>query len=245
MKFIEYSQGEIKYAVPDKAMYRDDVTQIYDPAKKGYKKMEDAGHHWICDGEFIMEMSPNEKQLVKSPLPAGMRGQALRAFGPLPFLFGAKKAEILQRYWVRTLPPPEGRKEFHLEAYPKFQSDAAAYQKVLVILGQEEYLPTSMVVYNVNFNHKNPAKTSYQFIERKENPINILNLAPWKKDFFEPKIPKDWKVVNIQPQGAATVARQPGPSQPAQQRFQPGQQTRQVPQSPSGSGPQRVSQRTQ
>lgn len=195
---IEYSEGEIKYAVPDKAMYKDTLTKVYDVAKKSYKDLPDGGHHWICDGENIIEMVPASKQMVKTELPEAMRGKALRTNGPLPFLFGAKAKEIMARYWVRTLPPREGQQEFHLEAYPKHQEDAANFQKVEIFLDGKKHLPSNMIVYNVNWSPQNPAKTSYQFLDAKENPINILNLAPWRKDFFEPTLPKGWQIVKVQ-----------------------------------------------
>ncbi|MCA9175402.1 MAG: TIGR03009 domain-containing protein [Planctomycetales bacterium] len=226
---LEYSEGDIRYAVPDKAMYKDTKSQVYDAATKKYKVLEEGGHHWVCDGEAIIEMVTATKQRITTKLPADMRGEALRTQGPLPFLFGAKVDEIKQRYWVRLLPPPENVKDrYYIEAYPKLQADAASFQKVWIILDTEMYLPISLVVYNVNYTPQNPGRTSYAFSKRKENPINIGSLirGPWREDFFAPKLPKGWTAVdqNIgqpvarqdQPGGVnpAPIGQQPGPGQP-------------------------------
>ena len=166
-------------------------------------------------------MVPSHKQMVKTQLPPDMQGDALRTNGPLPFLFGAKADEIMQRYWVRTLPPREGKQEFHLEAFPKQQADAANFKKVEIFLDGDKHLPSNIVVYNVNYTPQNPAKTSYLFEKRTENPINILNLAPWRKDFFEPKLPKGWQVVNVQQGGAAPQANLGGQPQAANNKPAP------------------------
>ena len=210
----EFSTGMIRYAAPDKAMYKDTKTQVYDVTKKAYKALDDgAGHHWICDGATIIEMVASNKQMVKTHLPPNMRGEALRTQGPLPFLFGAKADEIKQRYWVRMLNPPANVKDrYYLEAYPKRQADAANYQKVLIILDTAMYLPVNLVVYNVNYTPRNPARTSYEFAKRTDNPFDIRKFNPWAKDFFQPPVPKGWKVVNQQLGGGPAVAQRGQPA---------------------------------
>ena len=80
-----------------------------------------------------------------------MRGRAI-VDGPLPFLFGANAERIKQRYWIRPLPVPKDvEKEYWLEAFPKTRQDAANYQKVHVIISQDDFLPKGLVIFDRNF----------------------------------------------------------------------------------------------
>ena len=205
----EVSQGEIKYQAPDKAVYKDTQTQIYQPPKKAGDKATwptapaGAGHHWVCDGASIYEFDAANSQVLKTILPPQLRGQALVTQGPLPFLFRAKAQEIQRRYWIHLA--SQNEKHFVLEAHPKYQRDAADYQKIDVYIDRQQFLPEFLVVYNTNYEpRRNPARISYKFSDRqinplqkqKRNPLDLLNLRKrWAGDFIEPKVPRGWKTV--------------------------------------------------
>jgi len=200
--FKTYSKGEIKYEAPDKGLFK--VNEVWDykaPAQRGekakyVKRDGESGEHWICDGNTIIELDPKAKRLIQRELPPHMRGKAITD-GPLPFLFGADTVKMKQRYWIRRLPVPEGAKEYRLQAYPKTRQDAVNYQKVDVIIAQEDFLPKGLVIYDRNFDQrKNPARTTFTFEKRQTNWNMLLDqLQPWKSQFHKPKVPYGWKKV--------------------------------------------------
>jgi TIGR03009 family protein len=117
-KFIE--MGVIKYAAPDKGLFRVELTE------KGGKEalIEDSrAEYWISDGRSIFEYkyTATPKQLIEHKLPPELQGKAI-ADSPLPFLFGADAQKLKQRYFLRILAPPANVKDqICLEAYPRFQ----------------------------------------------------------------------------------------------------------------------------
>ena len=156
------------------------------------------GEHWLCDGNSVFEMDHQRKRLVQTELPPEMRGEAIRN-GPLPFLFGAKKDEIKQRYWVRVITPSDVKGEYWLEAYPKNREDGANFKMVHIILDEKDYLPKGLVLFDRSFiAGRHPARTTFSFENRETNwntlaqQLNIFN-----RNFYQPNVPRGWeKIVN-------------------------------------------------
>lgn len=198
-----YSEGSIKFAAPDKGMFKVDKTVHYTaPAKEGDppQYVEKAGataEHWICDGKSVFEHDAKNKQLIERELPPYMHGKAI-AEGPLPFLFGAKADEIKQRYWIRPLPMPKDvQGEYWLEAFPKTRQDAVNYSKVHVIIDHKDLLPKGLIIFDRSFDpYRNPARTTFSFDQRETNWNMVLQqLRFWEQEFYEPKTPAGWKKV--------------------------------------------------
>ena len=149
--------GEIRFASPDRASYKTSQLMKFEkpPAQKGqqasYKKIEEATsqEHWICDGKAVFEFDFATKKLYETQIPAEMQGNIVES--PLPFLFGAKKKQILDRYWVRSATPSGVQDEYWLVAYPKRVKDARMYSKVEVILSKEDFLPKAMHMYTPQY----------------------------------------------------------------------------------------------
>ncbi|MCA9223771.1 MAG: TIGR03009 domain-containing protein [Planctomycetales bacterium] len=198
-----YSEGVIQYATPDKGMFRVDSSQKFTPAAKPGEKPsyvdqgESARQHWICDGTAVIEMNYSKKEMIRRELPAEMQGQSI-ADGPLPFLFGAKADKIKSRYWVRLVTPEGVTNEFHIEAWPKTQEDAANFKFAVVILDRQEFLPSGLVVYDVNFRPgQNHSRTSFRFDKREVNSNDLLSrLNLFHREFFEPALPSGWKKID-------------------------------------------------
>ncbi len=103
--------GEIRYAEPDKGYYQ--TSQIWDfkspPAAPGaeaeYKQRSGDGEQekWICDGRNVYEFDFGNKRLYESEIPKELQGEGI-VNSPIPFLFGANKQQIMERYWVRVVP---------------------------------------------------------------------------------------------------------------------------------------------
>lgn len=201
--FKTYSEGQVKFAAPDKGLFRVETMKHYQAPKQPGEKPQwvaregTFGEHWICDGKSIYEHDHKNKQLIQRELPPYMHGRAI-ADGPLPFLFGADAEKIKQRYWIRALPLPEGVKnEYWLEAFPKTRQDAVNYQKVHVIIDHADFLPKGIVIFDRNFDPvRNPARTTFTFENRETNWNMVLQQVRfWEREFYEPKTPFGWKKV--------------------------------------------------
>ncbi len=191
--------GEIVYRAPDNGTFKENDMRSFDSATGKYTESTAGLEHWVCDGKAIYQFQPKTKTLEITELPPEMRGKAITD-GPLPFLFGAKAETLRQRYWIReTTPQAEVGRQVWLEAWPKHAQQAANFQRVEVILGEKDFLPTGMQVYTPN----GKDRTAYLFEERKINDKigDILNGY-----FLPPRTPLGWKkVVNpISPPSAQT-----------------------------------------
>jgi TIGR03009 family protein len=223
-----YGEGVIQYAMPDKGLFRVDKTMKYTPQPAGEKPQyvaqdESTRQQWICDGNAVIELNYAKREMIRRALPPEMQGKAI-ADGPLPFLFGAKAAKIKERYWVRLVTPDHVSGEYHLEARPKTLEDAANFKFVVVVLDQQEFLPSRLVVYDVNFRPgQNESRTSFQFNHREVNAKDLLSkLNLFHREFYEPALPSGWKKIEdrfVQPA--------------------PPEQRADIPQGPLPLGPQR------
>lgn len=128
---VTHHIGELRYQAPDKGSYQ----IVYEVANGARNKIE-TGDHWLCDGKSIFEFRHMEKKLIERKLPPDAQGEALIQESPLPFLFGAKADQLRKRYLMRETTTPEDRAkgQVWLEAYPRFQHDAANFVKAEVIL---------------------------------------------------------------------------------------------------------------
>lgn len=141
------SSGEIKYASPDKGMFRVKESKQWNGETKRYEqRVGEAGEHWVCNGTSIYEFRHSERQLRETKLPPEMRGKAI-SDGPLPFVFGAKADTLKKRYRMRIVTPPGVSDQIWLEALPRMQGDAANFSKVELILQARELMPFAMQIY--------------------------------------------------------------------------------------------------
>jgi TIGR03009 family protein len=233
-----YSKGVVKYAQPDKGLYRvEKLVLVQPPAQPGQPPQQleqnpDLGEHWICDGEKVYSFEANKKQVTVNPLPAEMRGKAI-ADGPLPFMFGAKAETIKARYWIRGLVAEPGDKskenKYWLEAVPKSRQDAQNFKQVRIVLDKQDFLPESLEIFAPNFDPpRNDARQTYLFSKREARDDATLadmvkqGLDPFgliRREFFEPKIPFGWKKVV---QGTGQIPAGPPPQQATPPQRQPG-----------------------
>ncbi|QDU31146.1 hypothetical protein ETAA8_62990 [Anatilimnocola aggregata] len=221
LPFRAYSAGTIKYAAPDKGLFKVDDLQTITLGKPGekhtyFKQPAENGEHWICDGKRVFAFDSRSKQVIEQVLPPEMQGKAL-ADGPLPFMFGARAETIKARYWIRPL-QADSKNEYCLEAVPKSRQDAANFKMVQIVLDHEVYLPIRMQIFESDFSPQNPHRTAYKFDKRVVNDesaiANLLNPLglpipnPWHRDFFDVKTPAGWKRIVQNPEGPP----QPGPN---------------------------------
>jgi TIGR03009 family protein len=195
---INKEQGILKFAAPDKGLYHVIYTE---KNGKWEPTPPDRVEHWMCDGNSIFEWKypppagPNQPlqpgQVVEHQLPPNMKGKAI-ADGPLPFLFGAEADKLRARYWFKKIPAADPQKEVWLDAYPRFQQDAANFMHARVVLNLSDMTPKALQV--IQPNGKN--YYSYEFFDTVVNDrLRIFQGNP-----FQVFTPRGWqKVVNPPP----------------------------------------------
>ncbi|MEX2115161.1 MAG: hypothetical protein WD845_18350 [Pirellulales bacterium] len=213
---ISESTGELTFKSPDRGEYEIYRVRKWNKEKDGYVPDDEAIKHWMCDGKSIYEWNHREKLLNVNPLPKELQGKAI-ADGPLPFVFGAKADELKRRYWMRDVTPPNNvGKQIWLEAHPKFQQDAANFQRATVILDEKTFLPKALQLFLPGIAAaagKEQAYTALAFEPPSvNNPLNTLI-----GKFMKPTIlPFGWKWVDVKPSDAAPPQETPSSSAPAQ-----------------------------
>jgi len=190
------STGELKYAAPDKGLFRVKETKQWSPEARRYEtRGGDTGEHWVCNGESIYEFRHSERQLRETKLPAEMRGKAI-SDGPLPFVFGAKADTLKKRYVMRILPTPAGvTDQVWLEALPRTQADAANFSKVELILQARDLMPFAIQIYKPGGQDRDV----YQFDPRTSLIDKGLDML---RDFSKPVTPLGYKFILDDPQAA-------------------------------------------
>ena len=123
---FQQAAGEIRFAAPDKARF--ETTKVfkftgppkeqggnatYEPLK-GYSMWgRTINECWVCTGQSVFSFDFEQKARLEEKIPPQLQGNV--AESPLPFLFGAKKDDIMKRYWVRYI--------------PKYKTDAQGQEK--------------------------------------------------------------------------------------------------------------------
>ena len=209
------AEGTIKYMSPDRGEYRVDKVIRWDPQKNAYINDENSLERWMCDGQAIYEWDRKNKQLKVRPLPPELQGKAISE-GPLPFVFGAKADELKRRYWFRDVTPTADiRKKIWLEAHPKYQKDAANFQRATVILNEETFLPEALQIYPPGIapaGQKAVANTAFGFA----SPSVNSTLDKLTGEFLPPITPPFWKRVVVENPAEGSQHPQSPPGDPAQ-----------------------------
>jgi len=215
-QFASRADGVIKYAAPDKGLFRVDRLVFfsgYDANQQPVLQPQPGqfGEHWVCNGEQLIEFDRGRKECRIQTLPPDMRGQKIFN-SPLPFVFNLDAQQIQQRYWVRQVQAPaEGM--LLIEAWPKRQEDRAQYKLVQIALDAETFLPRALLMYAPNFHAKNAPKWDhYEFQDSKRNDIGA-GFQRFLGNFIPEKPPADWKILQNN--------FQPGPAPGAQQASNP------------------------
>jgi TIGR03009 family protein len=201
------SGGELKYAAPDKGLFRIKESKQWNPQTRRYElRGGEAGEHWVCNGESIYEFRHADRQLRETKLPPEMRGKAI-SDGPLPFVFGAKAETLKKRYWMRIITPPQATDQIWLEALPRFQTDAANFSKVELILRSRDLMPFAIQIFKPGGRDQDV----YQF-DPKTNLIDKgLDML---RDFAKPATPFGYKYILEDVPGGAAAAPPGGPRPP-------------------------------
>ncbi len=194
-----WAQGAIKYAAPDKGMFRVDVQKSFHGMKDDQPQYEsdpkNLGEYWVCNGAELLEFDRGRKECKIRVIPTEMRGQKIFE-SPLPFVFNLKAAEIQDRYWVREVQPPAGKPDVYvIEAWPKNQQDRAQYRFVKIVIGASTFLPEALIMYAPNFDPNTaPIWDHYEFSSVSRNGV-IANLQQFVDSFIKARPPSDWTII--------------------------------------------------
>ena len=192
----EIAIGTIFFAAPQHGRYETD--QVWSFAAPPKKPGEEADYKleegdsvktkWICDGRMIYEFDYEQKRLYDTEIPEHMQGPEGLSASPIPFLFGAKRDVLLERYWVRVVPRPGTKGEYWLEVFPKRAQDARNYSKVEIIISEDDFLPKAMRLFSPQFDPSkgNFASMQFEFYDRKVNALTLEGL------FGRPSKPIGW-----------------------------------------------------
>ena len=219
-------QGEIRFAAPDRARYETTkAMQFFKPPQRQgeqaeYREINDqtALERWICDGKSLFDFDFTNKRLYETTIPEHMRGNV--AESPLPFIFGAEKKAVLERYWVRSVTPQGVENEYWLELFPKKSKDAQNYSKIELVIAKEDFLPKAMHLYSTGYDPKRGNETSRYFMfEKREVNSQLDKLRDFFGVFVRPRLPGvGWERVDTQAGLPQRQAASPGAPQPGANR---------------------------
>lgn len=188
-------RGELRFAAPDKAMF--ETRELWkfklDNNQPDMEKSEDQSLKlkWICDGKYVYDYNFTTKVLTDIAIPAEFQGEGL-VNSPLPFLFGANRDTLLNRYWIRPITPASATDEYWLQVVPKRLEDARTYSRVEIIISRQDFLPKSMIIFSANYDPKtDPVSQAYLFENRKIND-KIAAVQDFFTVFIRPKAPLGW-----------------------------------------------------
>lgn len=192
-------RGTIRYAAPDQAQYQTtEVWSYQNPeAENPYVLLSGDGdkEKWICDGQAIYSFDFAERRLYESKIPPDQAGSGLLD-SPLPFLFGANKQQILNRFWLKVVTPQGVENEYWLVAVPKRQTDAQTYSKVEIILAQEDFLPRSLHIYSVNYDPTASAVSQAIVFSNRKINSHLSGVQDFLNLFVRPHTPPGWERVD-------------------------------------------------
>ena len=204
--------GKIRYAHPGNASYETTNIGKFVGPGKDYEPVnnEKLKEKWITDGNGIYEFDYEAKRLYETILPQHMRGAGAVQNSPIPFLFGANKREILNRYWVRVITPKTAQNQYWLEAWPKKAEDAQNYQKIEIVLSSQPMLPVAIHMYLPGYN---PAQNNYSSVKimfsKGDANATLSVVKNWMGNFVKPRTPLGWKKVPRQAMTGGSVGASP------------------------------------
>ena len=180
-KHIE--SGVLRFATPDRGLFRLETTE-----KEGREvPIEDnRAEHWICDGKSVFEYDPAKSQVIEHKLPPELQGKAI-VDSPLPFMFGSEAKTLKQRYFIRIVTPRNAKDQIWLDAYPRFQQDAANFHHVQFIIAAQGMSPFALRIIEPN----GKDYRVYQFYDIVVNDPLII----FKGNPFRPFTPRGWQLI--------------------------------------------------
>ncbi|HBT77824.1 MAG TPA: hypothetical protein DEB39_13080, partial [Planctomycetaceae bacterium] len=189
------TKGVFKYVAPDRILYRTDAVRyaisVLNKRENRVEKLERnrPEEKFLFDGKAILKYDFAEEKVHEYPVPVELQGKGI-AESPLPLIFGAKKDDMKNRYWMRIITDEAFKgKQVWLEIRPRWREDMAEFSRVEVRIDVVKYEPIG--VRKVDINGK--SREEYGFRNVKINP----GVFDWRhlSKYFEREVPLGWQKI--------------------------------------------------
>ena len=209
--------GYIKFAAPDKGVFKVEQTLAANSQDKWEKIPDSRAMHWMCDGKSVYQYDYVSKILREFPLPPELQGKGISK-SPLPFLFSSDAKSLSERYFLKAS-VKDNPNEVWLEAYPKYQEDAANFSSASLIMSVDpktkEMTPAGMMLNLPGGQNK----VTFLFFNQVVNKFR-----PFGDNAFNASVPLGWQK---QVEGGPTAGNAP-PANTAPGNAAPGNQAQRI-----------------
>ncbi len=141
------ADGVIKYAAPDKGLFRVDRLVFYAGMKDGKPQFKEQpgqfGEHWVCNGTQLIEFDRSKAGMSN---PGSSASDAGTGDLQQPAAIRLQSRRTADSATVLGSPSRKhpSRTSFLIEAWPKRQEDRAQYKLVQIALGFQDLLAASL-----------------------------------------------------------------------------------------------------
>lgn len=143
---------------------------------KDYSVVPGAEERWICNGQELLSIDVSTKTYRRIGIPEQYRGDAIRN-GPLPFMFGMKAQDVIDKYDLDFGPmhDPRGEKTpnrvIHIIAYPLMETQRREFQKAEVLISSQTFEAIAIKLFDPSGNKE----TVYKFTKHGAPKLPWLN----------------------------------------------------------------------
>ena len=188
------AKGKFAHEAPDKGSYERLPADIPEGTisgklgkdKQPYELRADEPERWVCTGKEVFKINDKERTYEKFQIPPEAQGQNI-IDGPLPFLFGMKADQAKKRYKMKLKKKAEN--EIWLEVIPRRAEDAGNWQRAIVIIDAERFVPNAVKLFDPT-----GAETVHLFSNVEINPTRGWRI--WAADPFAPKLSRYKQVLD-------------------------------------------------
>lgn len=144
--------GKFCYEAPDRGAFEQEgsvpngvkESRKLDPKTgKPYTIEADQDLRWVCDGEEIMIIKETEKEYESVGIPVEQRGLNI-INTPLPFVFGMKADQAIQRYEIALNANSKLPNTIWLIVKPLWHNDQMEWKQADVLLDKKTFLPQAI-----------------------------------------------------------------------------------------------------
>ena len=152
---LSHTYGEFKFIAPNKLLYHVLGEFTYEKDENGqrkpeYKKGLDE-KKFVLDGKSLTEYDFKNRVALVTPIPEDQQNKDLTMDGPIPIFFIAKADNLKRRFYMKLITKPEKQdSEVWIEAWPRKQSDAQSFQRIIITLRLSDLQPYYMRQYHTN-----------------------------------------------------------------------------------------------
>jgi TIGR03009 family protein len=149
---------------------------------------------YICTGIYLYEYAPANNVVRVHDMPQNKQGNNQQE-SFLSFLFGMGSEQAKTRYQMELIVPKTPDKFYHyIRVQPKLAQDKGDFTEARLSLYRANNLPAQIWYHQPNGN-----EITWNFSKVQ---TNLDKLSP---DYFQPDVPKGWRVERVQPKTPVAV----------------------------------------